>query len=385
MAYTDIDDPSIYFQTVLWTGDGAADTRTISFDGNSNMQPDWVWHKQRDDTYGNHVFDSSRGFGANKELVTRGSFVEGDTSNFNTGANGYVNAAASNGFVVKKGTGGTGNVYINQSGDSHVAWNWKANGGTTATNDASSTGVGTIDSVIQANTTAGFSIVTYTGTTSAGSIAHGLGAVPKMIIVKNRQDGAENWAVQSPTASDPWTDYMYLDLPNALDDNAGLWNDTAPTSTVFTIGTSGVVSQAENHVAYCFAEKQGYSKIGSYVGNSNADGTFVYTGFKPAWIMIKHTGSFGGDQQYATWGIWDNKRATSNVVTQATMLTANNAYVEGNRGNNSSSTLVALDMLSNGFKIRNTSYEVNQSGTYIYMAFAERPFVTSKGTPTTAR
>jgi hypothetical protein len=266
-----------------------------------------------------------------------------------------------------------------------VAWQWKANGGTTTTNDASATGIGTIDSVYQANTTAGFSIVTYTGTTSAGSIAHGLGAVPKMIIVKNIQDGAENWAVQSPTASDPWTDYMWLDLPNALDDNAGLWNDTAPTSTVFTIGTSGVVSQAENHVAYCFAEKQGYSKFGSYVGNSNANGTFVYTGFKPAWIMIKHTGSFGGDQQYATWGIWDNKRATSNVVTQATMLTANNQYQEGNRGNNSSSTLVALDMLSNGFKIRNTSYEVNQPGTYIYMAFAESPFVSSTGTPTTAR
>ena len=159
MAYTTIDDPSKHFQSVIWTGNGASDTRTISFDGNSDMQPDWVWHKQRNDTYGNHVFDSSRGFGANKELVTRGNFIEGDTSNFNTGANGYVNAAASNGFVVKKGTDSSnGNRYINESNDTHVAWCWKANGGTTTTNDASSTSVGTIDSVIQANTGAGFSI-----------------------------------------------------------------------------------------------------------------------------------------------------------------------------------------------------------------------------------
>jgi len=370
MAYTDIDDPSAYFTTLLYTGN-ATDNRNLTNDANAgDFKPDLLWIKERSSTSSHQLVDSTRG--SSFALMSDSTAVEDEDAN-------RVQAFQTNGFQV--GTAST----VNQDTITNVAWQWKANGGTTTTNDASATGIGTIDSVYQANTTAGFSIVTYTGTTSAGSIAHGLGAVPKMIIVKNRQDGAENWAVQSPTASDPWTDYMYLDLPNALDDNAGLWNDTAPTSTVFTIGTSGVVSQAENHVAYCFAEKQGYSKIGSYVGNSNADGTFVYTGFKPAWIMIKHTGSFGGDQQYATWGIWDNKRATSNVVTQATMLTANNAYVEGNRGNNSSSTLVALDMLSNGFKIRNTSYEVNQSGTYIYMAFAERPFVTSKGTPTTAR
>jgi hypothetical protein len=368
MAYTDIDDPSVHFQTALYTGN--ATQRDITNDGNSDLQPDWVWIKCRSAAEANMLYDSTRG--VTKDLRSDGTNAE------NTNAQG-LQAFNSDGFQL----GTLQNTNFNTK--TMVAWQWKANGGTTTTNDASATGIGTIDSVYQANTTAGFSIVTYTGTTSAGSIAHGLGAVPKMIIVKNIQDGAENWAVQSPTASDPWTDYMWLDLPNALDDNAGLWNDTAPTSTVFTIGTSGVVSQAENHVAYCFAEKQGYSKFGSYVGNSNANGTFVYTGFKPAWIMIKHTGSFGADQQYATWGIWDNKRATSNVVTQATMLTANNQYQEGNRGNNSSSTLVALDMLSNGFKIRNTSYEVNQPGTYIYMAFAENPFVSSTGTPTTAR
>ena len=355
MAYTDIDDPSAYFHTQLYTGNATA--RSITNDANAgDFKPDWLWIKVRNNANNHRVFDSSRG--ANLDLVTNLTQGDSDSTDRCTGFD-------ANGFSLGI------NAEVNSNTHNIVAWQWKANGGTTTTNDASATGIGTIDSVYQANTTAGFSIVTYTGTTSAGSIAHGLGAVPKMIIVKNRDDGAENWAVQSPTASDPWTDYMWLDLPNALDDNVGLWNDTAPTSTVFTIGTSGVVSQAENHVAYCFAEKQGYSKIGKYIGNGNANGTFVYTGFKPAYVMVKRTNGVG------SWVIHDSTRAGFSNPTDE--------YVYAN-ATNVEATDIPHDFLSNGFKIRATWDDTNGSGsTYIYMAFAESPFVSSAGVPTTAR
>jgi len=359
MAYTTINDPSKYFQVALYTGNQNANVAVVN-DGNSDLQPDWVWGKNRDGDSNHWLFDSSRG-------TTK--MIQSDQTNAEETQSG-VTAFNSDGFTLGDWIGST------KTNEAYVAWQWKANGGTTTTNDASSTGVGTIDSVYQANTTAGFSIVTYTGTTSAGSIAHGLGAVPKMIIVKNRDDGAENWAVQSPTASDPWTDYMYLDLANAPDDNAGLWNDTAPTSTVFTIGTSGVVSQAENHVAYCFAEKQGYSKIGRYIGNGNADGSFVYTGFKPAWVMIKRA---SGSEN---WVIWDNQRDPFNNFYHVLLANASSAEDTTNAG---SGGRYVGDFLSNGFKLRNTHDTSNSSSTYIYMAFAESPFVSSTGTPTTAR
>ena len=368
MAYTTIDDSSAYFQTVLWTGDGAADTRTISFDGNSNMQPDWVWHKQRNDTYGNHVFDSSRGFGANKELVTRGNFIEGDTSNFNTGANGYVNAAASNGFVVKKGTGGVGNVYINQSGDTHVAWCWKANNGTTASNTD-----GSITSTVQANTTAGFSIVTYTGTGSNATVGHGLGAVPDMVIVK-RRNSADNWGVQLANALGN-TNALRLNLTDSYGGANGAlwWNDTSPTSTTVSIGTrSEVNTNTSTYIMYCFKNIQGYSKIGKYIGNGSTNGTFVYTGFKPAWVMWKKSSAADN------WTIEDSSRGTYNGLEYT--LEADTTSAEWNDNN------FNHDFLSNGFKQRNSFTQNNASGaTYVYMAFAERPFVTSEGVPTTAR
>ena len=381
MAYTDIDDPSKHFQSVIWTGNGASDTRTISFDGNSDMQPDWVWHKQRNDTYGNHVFDSSRGFGANKELITRGNFVEGDTSNFNTGANGYVSAAASDGFVVKKGTNSSnGNRYINESNDTHVAWCWKANGGTTTTNDASSTSVGTIDSVIQANTEAGFSIVTYTGNaTDNAQFAHGLGATPEWILIKNRDTNVD-WTMGH-------TDFMGSSAENirwngssavaSASSAAGShFSRNAPSSTVVTLGNgaggdfSTDTNQADAHVAYCFRSVQGYSKIGTYVGNGNADGTFIYTGFKIAWLITrKSTGN--------NWIIMDNKVSPNNP--SSIYARSDTAEAEGTSG-------LDIDMLSNGFKIRTTSAAANSNNVkYYFMAFAEHPFVSSKGVPTTAR
>ena len=370
MAYTTIDDPSEYFQTKLYTGTGSSQAYTN--DGNSDLQPDWLWIKIRSGADSHHVFDSTRG--VTKRLLTDTNGAEATISD---GSN--LTAIGSDGFTL----GGNGGV--NGSSSTYVAWQWKANGGTTTTNDASATSVGTIDSVYQANTTAGFSIVTYTGTGSAGTIAHGVGATPHWVLVKNRSSGSTQWYNQhigNSSASKGQT----LSTNGAEQTLSAVFNDTRASSTVFSVGNNNSINDSgDNYVAYIFAPIKGYSKFGSYTGNSSTDGTFVYTGFKPAWIMIKHTGSFGGDQQYATWGIWDNKRATSNVVTQATMLTANTSYQEGNRGNNSSSTLDALDMLSNGFKIRNSSYEVGQSGTYIYMAFAEHPFVSSKGVPVTAR
>ena len=245
MAYTTIDDPSEFFNTILWSGNGN-DDRNLTGVG---FAPDWVWIQARTEIIITICMTQQRG--ANNQLITQATNAESTVAN-------KLQAFQSDGFQVGSSD------ETNKSTSTYVAWNWKANGGTTTTNDASATGVGTIDSVYQANTTAGFSIVTYTGTTSAGTVAHGLGAVPKMIIIKNRDDGAENWAVyHAGIASDAETDYMYLDTTNAAADDANLFNDTAPTSTVFSIGTSGVVNQAEAHVAYCFAEKQGYSKFGS--------------------------------------------------------------------------------------------------------------------------
>ena len=347
MAYTTIDDPSAYFQTTLWTGNGSA--RAITNSGNSDLQPDWIWGKNRSDSNAHWLMDSTRG--VDKRLISSGNDAEDDPGT------AIHTAFGSNGFSL--GTNSEGN----KNGDSYVAWQWKANGGTTTTNDASSTGVGTIDSVYQANTTAGFSIVTYTGTGSNGTIAHGLGSAPNWVLVKSRGN------------ADPWHNLVDdIGANETLEFNSysmgtGVWNTTRPTSTVFSIGTNnGVNRSSGTFVAYCFAEKQGYSKFGKYTGNNNTNGTFIYTGFKPSWVMVKRTDANGNN-----WPIWDNKRG-----------------VNGNRQelyanlNNADATDSAIDILSNGFKLRNSSTEWN-NGDYIYMAFAEHPFVSSEGVPTTAR
>ena len=368
MAYTTIDDPSAFFQTVIWTGNGASDTRTISFDGNSDMQPDWVWHKQRNDTYGNHVFDSSRGFGANKELITRGRFVEGDTSNFNTGANGYVNAAASNGFVVKKGTNSSnGNRYINESNDTHVAWCWKANGGT-ATATISESGNNPA-AVVQANATAGFSIISYTGTGASGTMAHGLGAIPEMYWIKNR-DSTSNFEVFTSVITSGENSVLRIDNSDAKADSGV----TLPTSSVITV-TQGINQNqdGQKYIMYCFKSIQGYSKIGSYVGNANANGTFVYTGFKPAFVIIKK--SSGGEN----WKMVDTKRSPFNVMDEVLEPSTSNAESSNQGGGDS------IDFGSNGFKCRDGAGQFNDANTYIYYAIAENPFVSSEGVPTTAR
>ena len=380
MAYTTIDDGSKYFQSVLWTGNNAADERTITFDGNSDMQPDWVWHKQRDDVYGHHLFDSSRGFGANKELYSRGTFVEGDTSNFNTGGFGYVNAAASDGFVVKKGSDTNGNRYVNESGDDHVAWCWKANGGTTTSQTGSD-----IDSVTQANTTSKFSIITYTGASNADSdsdnnsgaywrVKHGLGSTPKLAIFKKRSSAAAWYVWHHKLGGTQDQKYLQLQGTNAVGTESDiLFGNTDWSSTEFEIGAWDVVNRdGTTYVAYMFDEVQGYSKFGKYKGNGNADGPFVYTGFKPAFLIAKETGAT------RNWTMADSQSQTNGNggVTNSFQPNTNSAKDANER----------MDWLSNGFKLRTTSTTWNTSGgDYIYWAFAEHPFVSSKGVPTTAR
>ena len=358
MAYTTIDDGSAYFQTKLYTGTGSSNS--VTNDGNSDLQPDFIWIKERDGTGQHGAFDSSRG--VQKELKI-------DEDGAESTASQSVTAFNSDGFTV-----GTAGDY-NGSDNSQVAWQWKANGGTTTTNDASSTGVGSIDSVYQANTTAGFSIVSYTGTGSAGTIAHGLGAVPSWMVVKNRsKSGGEGWMVyHQGNTSAPETEHLQIHNTNATSDNEIAWKDTAPTSTVFSVKDDDSTNDSgETHIAYLWTDIQGYSKFGDYIGTGNDDGPFVYTGFKPAWLMIKRTTA-------NAWGIYDSARGVFNEITM-------NLDADRTDAENTATNYDDLDFLSNGFKLYEENDDINASdGTYIYMAFAEHPFVSSKGVPATAR
>jgi hypothetical protein len=349
MAYTDIDDPSAFFNSVLWTGNGSGG-RNITGVG---FRPDLVWIKRRS-AVENHVLnDAVRG--VPKNLYSSSAQAE-DTGSL-------MSAIISDGFTVQT------DASVNVDGSTYVAWNWKAE--TSFSNDASSTSVGTIDSVGSVNTDAGFSIQTWTGTGSGGTIAHGLGAVPSFMIVKNRSDGGRNW----PVYFGDRTKYMYLSSTDAQA-NAGtiIWNNTTPTSTVFSVGNdNGVNESSKNYVGYVFAEKKGFSKTGSYIGNGSVDGSFVYTGFKPAFILQKNTARAG-----AGWGMFDSTRTPTNV--SKAMLIANSTAVE-DTGN-----APRVDFLSNGFKWRTTDNWFNDNGNVaIYIAFAENPFVTSTGIPATAK
>jgi len=245
---------------------------------------------------------------------------------------------------------------------------------------------GSIQANVSANTDAGFSIVSYTATGSTATIGHGLGAVPNWILVKKRAGGtARDWAVyHSANTSAPETEILYLSNTDATADSSVYWNDTAPTSSVFTVGTGNEVNESSGntYIAYCFAEKKGFSKFGSYTGNGNADGAFVYTGFKPAFIITKPS-STGGT--YYNWGMWDTARSPSNVNNK--ILAANTSDDESNASNLGANQ--NIDFLSNGFKHRSADVVSNSNGvTYIYMAFAENPFVANdSGTavPVTAR
>ena len=356
MAYTEIDDPSAYFQTLLWSGNGS--NRSLTFNGNSDLQPDWSWIKQRSGTNYFTLTDSVRGL--NSQLYSNIHDPEGTQT---------TNITAYNSNGVSLGTDSN----LNGSGSTYVGWFWKA--GTSFTNDASSTGIGSIDSSGSVNETAGFSIVSYTGSGSGATVKHGLSTTPNMMIIKNRPTSSKDWQVYSPV-NDP-TDALALNQSDATGDSDVYWNDTAPTSSVFSVKDGATNTNGAATIGYIFSNRQGFSKFGTYVGNGNADGTFVYTGFKPAWVLFKNSST--SNRQ---WQLLDNKRSSSggNNVINIT-ISPNNARDESWWGTNN-----YADFLSNGFKLRASYDGVNESGgTYIYMAFAENPFVTSSGVPACAR
>jgi len=350
MAYTTIDDPTIYFNTKLYTGTGS--THNITGVG---FQPDWVWIKHRNEANPHKIFDAVRGVG--KSLKSNSSDAEATNEE-----NGYVSAFGSDGFTVVGGS--TSSNDVNKSSGTYVSWNWLGANGTASNTD------GSITSTVSANTTAGFSIVSYTGTGSNATVGHGLGVAPKWYITKNR-DTADNWLVYHESIGN--TKGAFLNLNNNPGTSSAYWNDTSPTSTVFSVGTEVPMNKSgDNIIAYCFAEKKGYSKFGSYTGGGSSF-PFIYTGFKPAWLLVKQT--TGASQN---WYLWDNKRDSFNLAD--TPLKPDESLAESGIG------AYNIDMLSNGFKFRGTEIQINASGeTYIYMAFAENPFVTSTGIPTTAR
>jgi len=352
MAYTTIDDPSAYFQIALYTGNGS--TNAITNDGNSDLQPDWIWIKNASAVENHHVYDSTRG--TTKRLYPDLNFDEDDNNSSN-----FLQSFNTDGFTV-----GT-DAAVNGNGNSVVGWQWKANGGTTSSNSD-----GSITSTVQANTTAGFSIITYTGTGSNATIGHGLGSAPTMVIVKNRSS-VESWMVGHHKNSNGFQSALFLDLTAAKDTDAVYFNNTAPSSTVVSIGTNTKINHAsENHVMYAFAEKQGYSSFGSFTGTGSTNGPMVFCGFKPAWVMFKNTGAAEESVLY------DTKRNSTNPNTKTIRVDSNIAEAEA--------TTLDVDFLSNGFKIRSNQPQLNSSGvSYIYMAFAESPFVSSEGVPTTAR
>ena len=357
MAYTTVDNGEEYFNTVLWTGDASSD-KSISGVG---FQPDWVWAKNRSDSNDHQTIDSNRGAG--KILRPNGNGAE-LTRSSDVGAGGLQNFE-SDGFDVHSTTS---NTNLNDNGELNVGWCWKANGGTTSSNSD-----GSVTSTVQANTDAGFSIVTYTGTGSGNTIGHGLGTTPGWIIAKVRST-TNNWGVWHQDLGGA-NKYLKLNTTDSTITATDVWNNTLPTSTVFSTGAAGTTNDSgATYVAYCFAEKKGYSKFGKFRGNANADGPFIYTGFKPSWLMIKNIGASGTGYH---WYIWDNKRDNINVMDNT---------IHGDESNAENTFDQDIDFLSNGFKLRGSGVGMNpNSHDAIYFAFAEHPFVSSKGVPVTAR
>jgi phage terminase large subunit-like protein len=350
MAYTDIDNPELYFQTKLYSGNGS--TNAITLDGSENMQPNFVWIKNRplSGGYAHNLFDSVRG--TNKKIVSNDDRAE--TTETNT-----LNSFNSNGFTLGNDSG---TDEVNKSGTTFVSWNWKAGTSVSGT----TTGAGTNKSYTgSVNTTSGISIIRYQGNgTNGHTIPHHLGVTPTVMMVK-RLTTSSNW---SNYQSDFWVSggnqYIDLNRSAAAAADSVMWYNTQPTSSVFTVGTNERTNYNNDYfINYLFTPIQGYSKFSSYVGNGNADGTFVYTGFKPAFVMVKRTD--GADQ----WSMSDNKRNGFNPQTPP-------LYADSSEAENAS--FYPFDFLSNGFKARSSSSSINTSGgTYIYMAFAENPFVTS--------
>ena len=327
-----------YFDISLWTGNTA--TQNIANSG--SMQPDLVWIKNRTSARYHNLYNSVSGTG--KRLFSNAMDAEQSIT-----ASQYLSSFNSNGFSLGF------DIDVNESPYTYVGWQWKA-GGAAVTNTN-----GSITSSVSANPTSGFSIVTYTGNGSTGTVGHGLSSAPKMIIIKDRTQ-IDNWPVYHAGLPTPATNILRLQSTTAVLTGRAEWNSTNPTSSVFSIGNDTAVNYSgQSFIAYCWSEVAGFSKFGSYVGNGSSDGTFVYTGFRPKYIMCKAASGGTGD-----WLTVDTARQTYNVAngSLAANLTNVESYYSGNN----------IDILSNGFKFRTSGGVYNGSGiTYIYMAFAENP------------
>jgi len=343
MAYTTINDPTDYFNTKLYSGNSS--TQSIT---GVNFKPDLVWIKERTNTSSHNMRDIIRG--TNK-------YISSDTTGAET-TNTHLTSFDSDGFTLASSGG------INNSGDTYVSWNFLGSNTTASNTD------GSITSTVSANTTSGFSIVSYTGTGANATIGHGLAVAPKFIIIKVR-NADRYWAVQTSTGAGF---EMNLNVTEGQTATSVYWNSTDPTSSVFSVGTNAATNNSgDDYIAYVFAPIKGFSKFGSYTGNGSANGPMVYTGFKPAFVIIKQSSASGQN-----WFLTDNKRNEFNAVDKLVYADSSNAEV--------TSGSHPIDFLSNGFKCRGTGAGNNGSGaTYIYAAFAESPFTTSTGVPTTAR
>ena len=346
MAYTTINKSSEYFNTKLYTGTGSSNSVT-----GVGFQPDWIWQKSRSASQDGRIFDAVRG--GSKLIYPSLSNAEATDAQL-------ITSFDSDGFTM-----GSSGSNANDSSVTYVSWNWLANGAGSSNTD------GSITSTVSANTTSGFSIVKYTGTGSNATVGHGLGVAPSIVLVKNLDAGDQQWSMYNKNL--PLTDILILDSSNgAFNPSDNDFQDTAPTANVFYVngGATRTNASSQNFIAYCFAEKKGYSKIGKYKGNGNADGTFVYTGFKPAFVIYKNY------EITQSWNIQDNKRLGYNP---------NNAFLFPDL-TQAESNITRIDLLSNGFKLRTTDNGQNGDGyDYIYMAFAENPLVGTNNIPATAR
>jgi hypothetical protein len=352
--------PNQHFDVLTWTGDNSSTGTTKNRTG-LGFQPDFVWIKNRGQNYFHNLYDAVRGAGSTKNLISNGTNIEGD-SNY-AGQYGYVSAFNSDGFQTINGTDATDpGIWVNQNGQTFVAWNWKA-GGTAVTNTS-----GTISSQVSANPTAGFSVVAWTGNGSASAtVGHGLGAVPAMIICKERT-GTDYWHIKHKSLATTVNAYFNTNaLYTAAQVGDGMIGDLS-SSTTFGFVTAGspgnVVAVNENgvtNIAYCWSEVPGYSAFGSYTGNGSTNGPFIYTGFRPRFLMVKRTDNTTND-----WAFFDSEREPNNVMIKG--LKPNKSEAEYSGYN-------YRDFLSNGFKWRNGDSDINENGgTYIYAAFAEAPF-----------
>ena len=349
MAYTAINKYTDYFKTKLYTGTGSNGNAITGV----GFQPDFLWIKDTVNVYSHRFYDAIRG--VNSALNSDNTAAASQYSQY-----GQLTSFDSDGFTV--GQGSSNGAAMNDANDEHCSWNWKANGTGSSNSD------GSVTSTVSASTAGGFSIVTWTGTGATATIGHGLGVKPEMIWIKNT-GAVENWIVYHKSIGSG--NNLKLNLSDAQQDTTGAFNDTDPTTSVFTVHTNTNANQSgQLHVAYCFASKKGYSKVGNYIGSGETDGPFVYTGFAPQFVLFKRSTGSAGD-----WQLWDRTRDPFNPTEKAIHPNAAGG----------ASTDQDIDMLSNGFKIRSNTGHLNNSTTsFPYLAIGQT-MVGTNDTPVVAR